>query len=258
MKRNFVILLILAIACGKNSTQNSIVVPNLIQAENKRANISGQVLLYDEEGSALPDNSGVKISIDNSTISTTTKADGKWQLDSIPFGTYDISYSKEGFGTGKIMGIYHAATNHSTTVIAKSESMAVNSSIEITNLVVTPFKPGFEQLGVSGVHIDPVFTNTSGKDKYVRLFFSDNNSVSATSFLAETKVRSNGAPLQQNNYNLTTSWFESLGFKKGQTIYVKAYGDSFLADQYTDPLTNTTIFPSLSTKPSNAVSFILK
>ncbi len=258
MKKNVIILLLFIAACGKNSTQNSMVVPNLIQAENKRANIIGQVLLYDEEGNSMQDNSGVNISIDNSTISTTTKADGRWQLDSIPFGTYDISYSKEGFGTGKIMGIYHAATNHATTLIGKSESMAVNSSIQITNLIVTPFKPGFEQLGVSGFHIDPVFTNTSGKDKYVRLFFSDNNSVSATTFLAETKVRSNGAPMQQNNYNLTTSWFESLGFKKGQTIYVKAYGDSFLADEYTDPLTNTTIFPSLSTKPSSTVSFTLK
>lgn len=258
MKRNLIILLLFVAACGKNSTQNSIVVPNLIQAENKRANITGRILLYDEDGTAIPNNSGVKISIDNSTISTTTKTDGRWQLDSIPFGTYDISYSKEGFGTGKIMGIYHAATNHSTTVIARSESMAVNSSLEITNLIVTPFKPGFEQLGVSGFHIDPVFANTSGKDKYIRLFFSDNNSVSSTLFLSETKVRSNGSAVQQNNFNLTTSWFESLGFKKGQTIYAKAYGDSFLADEYTDPITNTTVFPSLSTKPSNTVSFTLK
>ncbi len=60
-----------------------------------------------------------------------------------------------------------------------------------------------------------------------------------------------------NDYNLTTSFFEGLGFKKGQTIYVKGYGDSFLADQYTNPLTNTVVFPSLSEKPSNTVSFIL-
>lgn len=242
--------------CGKDSGNHSIAVPDVVLAQQNRANIQGMILLYDEEGNRQTDMSGVTVSIDNSTVSTQTGADGKWTLDSIPYGTYDISYAKQGYGTGKIMGIYHAATNHATTIISNSESMAVNSSIAISNLVITPFDAGIQALGVNGVHIDPLFNNPSGKDKYVRLFLSDNANVSSNNYLANVKVRTNGTT-QKNDFNLTTRFFENLGFKKGQTIYVKGYGDSFLADDYTDPITNTTIFPSLSTKPSSTVSFVL-
>ncbi|HQR92564.1 MAG TPA: carboxypeptidase-like regulatory domain-containing protein [Sediminibacterium sp.] len=257
MKKTFAFLLVLAIGCGKDSGNHSIAVPDVVLAQQNRANIQGMILLYDEDGNRQTDMSGATVSIDNSTVSTKTGADGKWTLDSIPYGTYDISYSKQGYGTGKIMGIYHAATNHATTIISNSESMAVNSSIAVSNLVVTPFNAAIQAAGVTGVHIDPVFNNPSGKDKYVRLFFSDNANVSSNNYLVEEKIRSNGASTQLNDFNLTTRFFENLGFKKGQTIYVKAYGDSFLADNYTDPITNTTIFPSLSTKPSATMNFVL-
>ena len=257
MKKIIFIAAILFISCGKNSDHHAITVPDLIQGNNTRGNIAGMILLYDEDGNRLSDNGLVTVSIDNSTVSTTTDAKGKFQLDSIPAGTYDITYSREGFGSGKIMGLYHSATNHATTVITKNESMAMNSTLAISNVIVQAFDPAIQQLGVTGFHIVPVFENQTGTEKWVHLFFSDNNGVSATNYQAETKIKASGAANQMNNFNLTTAWFESLGFQKGQTIYLKAYGDSFLADEYTNPLTNQTIYPSLSQKPSSVVSFVI-
>ncbi|WP_439505169.1 carboxypeptidase-like regulatory domain-containing protein [Sediminibacterium sp.] len=257
MKKIIVFIILIYIGCSKNSSTNSIPVPNLVLAQQNRANIQGMIVLYDEEGSRQADMSGVTVSIDNSSVSTQTGPDGKWKLDSIPYGTYDISYAKEGYGTGKIMGLYHAATNHVSTIISKSESMAVNSSISITDLIITPFSGTIQAIGISGVHIDPIFNNPSGKDKFVRLFFSDNPNVSASNYVAEVKIKTNGAQAQLNDFNLTTSYFESLGFKKGQIIYVKGHGDSFLSDQYTNPINNTVVFPSLSTQASKTVSFVL-
>ncbi|MEI8074186.1 MAG: carboxypeptidase regulatory-like domain-containing protein [Bacteroidota bacterium] len=257
MKKTIVIAATLLLGCAKNSDHHAIIVPDVIQANNTRGNIAGVIYLYDEDGIRMGDNGYVTVSIDNSTVSTTTDASGKFQLDSIPAGTYDITYSRNGFGSGKIMGLYHAATNHATTMITKNESMAMNSTLAISNLVVQAFEPAVQQLGVNGFHIVPVFDNPSGKEKWVHLFFSDNSGVDASNFQAETKIKVSGSAAQLNNYNLTTNWFEGLGFQKGQTIYVKAYGDSFLADAYTNPLTNQTVFPSLSTKPSNTVSFVI-
>ena len=257
MKKTIFIAAILILSCGKNSDHHSIIVPDLIQANNTRGNIAGLILLYDEDGKTLTNRSGVTVSIDNSTVSTKTGIDGKFLFDSIPAGTYDISYSKEGFGTGKIMGLYHEAANHATTLIKNSESMAVNSSLAISNLVIQAFDPAVQQLGVTGVHIVPVFNNSTNKEKWVHLFFSDNSNVSATNYQADEKIRATGGANEFTNFNMTTNWFESLGFKKGQTIYVIAYGDSFLADSYTEPLTNQTVFPSLSNKPSAAVSFVI-
>jgi hypothetical protein len=257
MKKSIFIAAIFLISCGKNSDHHTITVPDVIQANLTRANITGSIFLYDEDGTKLSDNGYVTVSIDNSTVSTTTDASGKFQLDSIPAGTYDISYSRDGFGTGKIMGLYHAATNHATTVISKNESMAMNSNLSINNVVIQAFDPALQQLGVSGFHIVPVFDNPSGKEKWVHLFFLDNKSVSSSKYQAETKIKVSGAANQMNNFNLTSGWFESLGFGKGQTIFVKAYGDNFLADEYIDPITNQTIFPSLSTNSSPVVSFVI-
>ena len=105
MKNKLFFLFILIAACSKNSSHHSIAVPDLIQAEKTRGNISGRILLYDGENIAATDNSGITVSIDNTTVTTQTGADGRWTLDSIPKGTYDISYSKPGYGTGKIMGV---------------------------------------------------------------------------------------------------------------------------------------------------------
>ena len=257
MKSKIAILLLLLLGCGKGSDHHAIIVPDVIQGNNTRGNIAGLILLYDEDGKAIADKSGVLVSIDRSTVSTRTGIDGKFQLDSIPAGTYDISYSKEGFGTGKILGLYHEAANHATTLIKKGESMAVNSTLAINNIIVQPFDPSFQQLGVNGFHIIPVFDNISGTEKWVHLFFSDNSNVSSTNYTADDKIKVSGAANQFDNYNMTTKWFESLGFSKGQTVYVIAYGDSFLTDSYTDPLSNQVIFPSLSNKPSSAVSFVI-
>lgn len=257
MKKTIVVAAILLFGCGKNSDHHSITVPDVIQANNTRGNIAGIILLYDEDGNALADKSGVTVSIDNSTVSTKTAFDGKFQFDSIPAGTYDISYSKDGFGTGKIMGLFHEATNHATTLIKNSESMAVNSSLAINNLVIKAFDPAVQQFGVTGFHIVPVFNNSSNKEKWVHLFFSDNSNVNATNYQADYKIKASGAANDFTNFNMTTKWFESLGFKKGQTVYVIAYGDSFLSDSYTNPLTNQTVFPSLSNQPSKAESLVI-
>ncbi len=257
MKKAITILTLILLGCGKNSDHHSIIVPDVIQANNTRGNIVGLILLYDEDGKAISDKSGITVSIDHSSVSTQTTIDGKFQLDSIPSGTYDISYSKTGFGTGKIMGLYHEAANHTPTLIKKSESMAVNSTLAISNIIVQAFEPAIQQLGTNGLHIVPVFDNTSDKEKWVHLFFSANANVNASNYQADYKIKTSGAANQFNNYNMTTRWFESLGFNKGQTIYVNAYGDSFLADSYTDPISNQTIFPSLSNKPSTTVSFTI-
>lgn len=257
MKKALFIAAILIISCGKNSDHHAITVPDVIQANNTRGNITGYIFLYDEDGTKLSDNGYVTVSIDNSTVSTTTDATGKFQLDSIPAGTYDISYTRDGFGTGKIMGLYHAATNHATTNITRNESMAMNSSLVISNVIVKPFDAALAQLGVTGFHIVPVFDNPGGKEKWVHLFFADNPNVSFSNFQGETKIKASGTATEMNNFNLTTAVFESFGFSKGQTIYIKSYGDSFLADAYTNPLTNQTIFPSLSTSSSPVVSFVI-
>jgi hypothetical protein len=133
MKKSLFIGLLLVLACSKNSNQHSIVVPDVIQAENRRGNITGGIRLFDKDGKALEDGSGVTITIAQSNVSTQSNQLGKWTLDSIPFGTYDLVLSKPGYGTSRIKGLYHAASNHATTLVKATTYMSVISDLEITN-----------------------------------------------------------------------------------------------------------------------------
>lgn len=264
MKRNLFLLLIIAAACGKNSSQNTIPVPDLIQASQTRANIAGRILLYDEDGNLAADNSGITIALDNSTVRTTTDASGNWKLDSIPQGTYDITYTKAGYGTGRIMGLHHAATNHQTTNIAKPEMMSTISATEVTAIQIAGFdkNPTVQNmislgLAHNGVFIEPIFTNTSGKLKPVRFYFSDKNDVSSKNYTATFKLKMNGTNEITETMIFDTKWMNSNGFKAGQTIYVVAHGDGSVDDGYDDPIAGVRIYPSISPKASPTVSFVV-
>lgn len=264
MKNKLLFLFVLIMACSKNSSHHSMVVPDLVQAQNKRGNIMGTVLLYDSENKLVSNCSGITISIDNTSVSTQTTNNGRWTLDSIPYGTYDITYSKAGYGSGKIMGVYHAANNHSTTLIGRSESMNSISSIEVSDIKVATFSSVSWLLNLlnsglvqNGIFIEPIFNNPTTKNKPIRLFFSDNNNVSFNNYLVTEKIFASGKDDVKETLTFDTKWFESNGFKLGQTIYLKAYGDGFKDDTYENANNGLPVFPSLASKGSPTISVVI-
>ncbi len=62
-------------------------------------NIVGFINLVDEEGNYLVDESDVVVSIEDENISATSTVKGRFELVDVPAGTYDVSYSKTGYGT---------------------------------------------------------------------------------------------------------------------------------------------------------------
>jgi hypothetical protein len=60
--------------------------------------VRGIVKLYDESDEIMPNKEGVVVSIEGTSISFTTREDGRYTLTDIPAGTYNIKYSKKGFG----------------------------------------------------------------------------------------------------------------------------------------------------------------
>jgi len=265
MKKTIGVVLVLLLACNKNSNQHSIVVPDVIQAENRRGNITGVIQLYDIDGKLLQDASGVSVSIEQSSVSTKTQANGRWTLDSIPFGTYDIAITKSGYGIARIMGVYHAASNHGTTIIGKSRSINQISTIEVTEIKTkktTEVNPNLASLIASGIAedgiiFDPVFNSPTPGEKKIRLFFSNTADVSTTNYMVTEKQRFSGKSNESENYNFGLSWFVSNGFQPGQTVYVKAFGDGFADDEYDDPISGLFIFPSLAAKGSPVNSFVV-
>jgi len=71
-------------------------------------NVKGTVKLFDTNGAAISDASGVKVAMEGTSYSTLTATDGTWELQNVPAGTYtSLMYSKSGFPTYKS---YQSAT----------------------------------------------------------------------------------------------------------------------------------------------------
>jgi hypothetical protein len=271
MKKSVGIALLLLLACNKNSNQHSMVVPDVVQAEKRRGNIIGSIRLVDMDGKSLEDGSGVKVTIDQTNVSATSNGNGKWSLDSIPFGTYDLTLSKPGFGSTRIMGVYHSALNHTTTNISAPRYLSMISTVEISKVTVRKFTESFSKpqdinsvanmifLGLleEGIIFNPVFVNNTAGEKAIRFFMSASPDVSSTNYTVSEKQYYTGKENVVENDNFKISWFISKGFQPGQTVYLKAYGDGRFADDYEDPISGLSVFPCLSAKGSPVVSFVV-
>ncbi|RKE02099.1 carboxypeptidase-like regulatory domain-containing protein [Marinifilum flexuosum] len=214
-----------------------------------KANIIGSVNLYDEGVSQI-DNSNMTVKIEGSSplISTTTDVNGDFILADVPFGTYTLVYMKTGFGTFKKFGLVHANTG-SSTIITGAPSLGEVSSTQITDL----------EANASGDDITLAITTnpagSNGNSRYVRYFLGTDSNVSNENYI----YHSQGLISQINPFETTLTRIDLIGagFSSGETVYVKAYGDSFWSNEYDDPDLNRKVFPNLNATSANAVSFVV-
>ena len=212
-----------------------------------KANIIGSVNLYDE-GVTQIDNSNMMVKVEGTGISAATDADGDFTLSDVPFGTYTLIYEKSGYGTFKKFDIEHANTG-SSTIIIENPSLGESSTTQVTDLTVNV--NGNDVL--VSIITDPAGSN--GNTRYIRYFLSADANVSNENYT----FYSQGLISQINPYEITLSQSDltNAGFSSGQTVHVKAYGDSFWSNEYDDPDLGRKVFPNLNMTSANSVSFIV-
>ena len=220
--KNFaLILLLLAISCTNNDDSTPIT----------KANISGSVNLYDEATTPL-DKSNMLVKVNGTVplISALTDSNGEFVLKDVPFGTYTIEYEKLQYGIFKKFNFNHQGN---TNIITETPSLGKISSTQVTDL----------QVSVTGNQI---------------LFFittNTNSTVSNSNFIYHSPIFVS----QINPYQSTITQNDLItaGFVSGQTVYVKAYGESYWSNEYFDVNLNKKVFPNLNALSANAVSFIV-
>ncbi|CAM1357746.1 carboxypeptidase-like regulatory domain-containing protein [Tenacibaculum xiamenense] len=214
-----------------------------------KANIIGSVNLYDEATTQV-DNSNMMIKVEGITpsISATTNSEGSFTLQEVPFGTYSISYEKQGFGTFKKFNIEHSNTG-SSTILTGAPSLGQMSTTTVTGVTATANGNNI----VVSVTTNPAGTNSTAR--YIRYFMSKNESISHENYT----FHSSGITIRINPIEITLSQSDltNAGFSSGETVYIRAYGDSFWSNEYEDPNLNRKIFPNLNSSTVNAVSFVV-
>lgn len=74
--------------------------------------LSGDVELVDEYGLKLADYSGVSVSVEGTSYTTTTNSEGYWRFDELPAGTYILKFTREGFAENRLYNLQFVGGGH--------------------------------------------------------------------------------------------------------------------------------------------------
>jgi hypothetical protein len=234
MSYRFIIYILLAFsigfaACNKDDEEPD---PNRTEAD-----IFGTVSLFDEFQAPL-ENDGMVVTIEKSDplIADTTDIDGNYRFKNLPFGTFSLLFQKNGYGD-HVRVVNHVNSVEGATDIGVS-FLGQESNTKIPDLNL--------DLGVTSVSIlvtvDSV--GTVDRPRYYRLFYSTDNAVSRSNY----QVFSNRliATASVGETFLSVGKIHEMGFQTGDTVYVKAYGESFYPNEYFDFLLGYIVFPNLN------------
>ena len=218
--------------------------------------LSGSVVAWNDKNGLITDKSNITVTIDYPiNRSTITDANGKYSFDNLDFDKYDISFSKAGYGTYKIYSYNHSYNiiTAQTDNVIPPIAFAQISTNAINSLVLTKTnyngQPGF----TFTVNVSP--TPTTLNRSYVRYFLSTSNTVSSSNYLAYTPAI--GTSLATATDGFSYDELTGMGFLKGQTIYMKGYGESVRGNDYDDPNLRRRIFPNLNPTSPAPISFVM-
>ena len=244
MKNLFVLTLViltiaLATSCNKNKNEDP--QPDILY------NISGSVNLYDE-GVTQVDSDGMTVSIvdANPAKTSTTDVEGKFSLEEVEKGTYDLVFEKSGYGTYKVFGVDHNMDE--PTFLTNTPSLGQKSTTSIKAIQIFS---AIDEVTISATLDQDA---SIGNPRYIRVLFSSESNISPENYDAFSGVLQreiNPAEIAYSKQDLL-----DLGFTSGQTVYVNVAGDSFWSNEYEDPQLERTVFPNILWKET-AVSFVV-
>ena len=177
-------------------------------------NMIGFVRLYDVYGNKQFTNlNGITVSIDNTALTTTTDALGRYTFSNVTNGTYTISMSKAGYGNTKLISEHFTAGNDDD--VSNSKMSAV-PSFNVATLTATP--------NGTGITITGTLNGATTYRRAAMIFVGLSNAVSSNvaNYLDDQPVTINAG---NNTFTLTLPqiYLQNLGATTGTTVYFAAY-----------------------------------
>src|SRR5688572_18437617 len=232
------------------------------QIENSTPLLEGQVILYDE-GNQVLDNSGIKVSIENSDPQVKIETDSKGNfflpvkdasqlftivLEKQGMGTYKRYFKKMENGELHEMGndgIYrnfnpvqpYQLGSKTSVIINSLDAQIVNDKLKLNLNISSP--------------------NITG-EKYIRVLLQkDLHGLSLNT--VTNSIKNVGSILMVQNGNNSFEFFKDFfmycqEYMPGDKIYITAYGDAFYSNWYTDLQSGQWKFPNLNFVENNPVA----
>ena len=213
--------------------------------------ISGKILLYDSLGNPVSDNSGATISVDSTSplLQSVSASDGRFSIPSVKAGDYDLTTSKQGYGSMHIFNFLNAGGSNPSQTGNIELGQQVSSNLDIKNLTVDTSSYGsfhFMVVTITLAHLQ----KTSNP---VLLYISHASGVSNQSndYVFRTNYfQQNDSTLIFSPLDIVPSYYSDKLYQIDY-LYMTAAIDNPRLFTYTDEMGNT-VYPSAG-KLSNEV-----
>ena len=205
----------------------------------------GFAYLVNSSGVRQPDNSGIRVSVDGINCADTTNVDGKFILPNLLTGIYNITMTKNGYPSKKLVSIQFVGGGQG---FLGTYAMGETPNCSVTSLTATS--------SAGMVTISGTLSSSLPAYKYVRIFFGTNSQVSSdpSKYFNMYTTSSTGSSTTFS-YAISSINFTNMGVVLGQTIYAKAYVDNYYASSsYIDYATGRYTYTTMNAIPSNTVS----
>lgn len=214
--------------------------------------ISGFISLHEEDGTPIKDRSGVRVSIEGRSNVAFTNTDGRYKLENVSAGIFNIIYEKEGFGLNKIIAREFVGGGDAFIYELLLSKLP---SFNVTSLTINKISTQPPYLSMRG--------NLSDVRNYSRsviIFFGKGEDVSND---PKNYLRTNSIYVYSDSSTFGYSWsdynryFLDAGFISGETVYVAAYSASdYYWGSVFDPVTGRYYFYNVGSSPVKS-SFVL-
>lgn len=208
--------------------------------------IWGYVTLADQDGIQLNDHSGMQVSLEGTTHSTTSDVNGKWVLTDVPAGVYNVMFQKQGFSWRKEQLQY---------VGNGAYYMADRRFAQLPSFQVVDFTAVVKSSSEIAITVQMSETPPENIIRYCYVFMSTD----ATSFEKISSMSVYGVSGQAASIEgmILVSDLYRRGITPGTVLYLKAYPASEWSQSYFNPQTRETTLTHIAETGSPVVQIVV-
>jgi hypothetical protein len=244
------------------------------------AMVKGQVNLLDADSGYMPPYNAIQVSLEGTNYSTVTDDSGLFELDGIPQGTYDVRFSKAGYGDVRWIGTSIQGGGNSPIYLNEQSNNPSSRALTLykqSDLITTLTSASIKDSALptnSGIYAPYVWlegqyscSHSLSTNRYqIAVYFSHQSSVSAEPGHYDWfECWGTGGWWPWNtatlSYNLpiVLGDLQSVGFNSGDSVYVACYGAPnygfYPPYDYYDPSTRKFVLTALNQTPSPVIGF---